>query len=115
MLSLSCVFSQRHPAEPRRNDNPEAISIPAQGVLSEIAGKAFPSKWGQDQIKLQGHRAQTLSDDAEGGGEEEAQGADAVRDRAGEHVAETGTGGAPRMPEKVPGITSTGAHTPASV
>lgn len=114
-ISLSSVFSQRHPAELRRNDDSEAVSVPAQGVLSKTAGKAVPSNWGQGQVKLQGHSSQTLSDDAKRGGEEEAQGADAFGDRAGEHVAETGAGGAPRMPEEVSGITSTGTHSPASL
>lgn len=106
---------QRHPAEPRRTDNAEAVPIPTQGLQSETAGKTVPAKWGQVQVDLQGHRTQTLSDDAERGAEEEAQGEDALGDRAGEHVAATGAGGAPRVSEKVQSVTGAGAHTPASL
>ena len=77
-ISFSSTHSQRLPAESRGNDGSEAVSLPAQGLVSETAGKTVPSNWGQDQVKLQGHRAQTLPDDAERGGEEEAQGADSL-------------------------------------
>lgn len=114
-FTLLYISSQRLPADLRRNDDPEAVSVPTEGLLSETAGKTVLSNWGQGEVKLQGHRAQTLPDDAEGGGEEEAQGADSLGDRAGEHAAETGAGGAPRMPEKVPGVAGASAHTSTSL
>ncbi len=67
----------------------QGVSIPAQDVLYKAA-ETISSNCGQGQVQLQSDCAQTLSDDAEGRGEEEAQGSDALGDRAGELVAKTG-------------------------
>lgn len=109
-INISCLnSSQRRRPESGRHD------VPAQENLSEETRNAVPSDRRQRQADLKGHRPQTLPDDAQGGGEEAAQGADPLRDRAGEHPAQTGAGGAPGMPEKVPGLPGAGPHPPAPV